>query len=169
MSEKRFNFLLSTAIVLACIWLGVRADGAELPRTYVAEYTPTTITDFPGSVAASATVTNYVWLDVRRHDVVAFQIDGLLTLTNPAAATLTIPVHRSIDGVTAESTAVNGVILTFTGTAPKTFATNINTGGLGYLRIGPSIASTATNVATNLVLKIAGKPPWALTYPYAGP
>jgi len=171
MFKHRFNFWLSTAIVLTCIWLGVRTDGADLPRTYVAEYTPTTLTEFPSTLTVNTTATNYLWVDVRRHDVVALQLTGQLMATNPGAATLSVPIYRSIDGVTAETTQVNGILLTFTGVLERTAVTNITTGGFGYLRIGPSMVNTATNGAacTNLVAKIAGKPPWALTYPYAGP
>lgn len=161
-------FRLGTVLVLACAWLGFTADGADYQRTYVAEYTPTTITDFPATIAASSTVTNYVILDVRRHDVVALQITGSLAATNPAAATLSVPIHRSVDGTNWETTQVNGILLTFTGVLSRTATTNITTGGFGYIRLGPSMANTATNTAT-LSAKFVGKPPWALTYPYAGP
>lgn len=158
------------ALVTLAAMIGVTSAKAATPqRTYVTTYTATALPTFPATVDASATATNDVWVDVSRHDVVAIQVTGALTATNPAAATLSIPVHRSIDGVTAESTATTTLVLTFTGTQVKTWATNMSTGGFGYIRLGPSIANTGTNGATGLSVTIAGKPPWSLTYPYAGP
>lgn len=147
-------------------------SAADLARTTVASYTPATVTSLPATVAASGTdTTNYEVIDVRRHATVGFMLSGNLTATNPAAATLTIPVYGSIDGTTFESSPSTSFILTFTGTVPKAWATNMNTGAFGYLRLGggSGTVNTGTNIATNIVVKFVGKPPWALTYPYAGP
>lgn len=156
----------------ALIALVLPVGAADLARTTVASYTPATLTTTPATVAASTTDTsNSEIIDVRRHSTVAFMVSGALMLTNPAAATLTIPVYGSVDGTTFESSPSTSFILTFTGTVPKAWGTNMNTGGYGYLRLGggSGIVNTGTNVATNIVVKFVGKPPWALTYPYAGP
>lgn len=144
------------------------AMGADLPRTYVATYTPTDVEADRVQQAASTNTSNPVIIDVRRHPSIALVISGKLTYTNPAAATLTIPVHRSVDGTVFESTAVTSLVLTFEGTSTKVWATNMNVGDFGYIKLA-QWQNTATNIATNIVINVVGKPPWALTYPYAGP
>jgi len=171
---KTLASFASKVTLLAALALAVAlpVNSADLARTTVASYTPATTTTTPATVAASTTDTsNSEIIDVRRHSTVAFMVSGALMSTNPAAATLTIPVYGSVDGTTFESTASTSFILTFTGTVPKAWGTNMNTGGFGYLRLGggSGIVNSATNVATNIVVKFVGKPPWALTYPYAGP
>lgn len=161
------NFGRSLLLILVLIAAPVMA--ADMARTYVDDYTTATTTTTPATVAASGTdTTNSEIIDVRRHAEVAFTVSGQLTSTNPQAATLTIPVYRSVDGTTFESTAATSFVLTFTGTVPKAWSTNMNVGPFGYLRLGggAGIANTGTNVATNIVVKFVGKPPWALTYPF---
>jgi hypothetical protein len=161
--------LAGLALVTLCAMVGVTsAPGADLPRTYVATYTPTDVEADTVQQAASTNTSNPVIIDVRRHPSVAIAISGQLTATNPAAATLTIPVVRSVDGTLFEDTAVTSLILTFNGTQLKTWGTNMNVGDFGYIKL-LQWQNTATNIATNIVIKVVGKPPWALTYPYAGP
>lgn len=135
-------------------------------KTVLTPYTAVTLTNVPTSIAASSASANTEFVDVTRHTDVYVQVGGVLTATNPAAATLTIPVYRSIDGVTAETTAFTSLVLTFGGTVPKVWGTNINTQGAAYLLFG-GYTSTATNIATNLTVRVAGKQPWALTWPYS--
>jgi len=157
------------ALVTLCAMVGVTsAPGADLPRTYVATYTPTDVEADRVQAAASTNTSNPVIIDVRRHPSIAIVVSGQLMLTNPAAATLTIPVHRSVDGTVFESTAFTSLVLTFEGTTQKVWATNMNVGDFGYIKLA-QWENTATNIATNIVIYVAGKPPWALTYPYAGP
>lgn len=164
--------MLTMLAALAFAALPMAIPAADLARTYVASYTPTTTTTTPSTVAASGTDTSSSEIiDVRRHDIVAFAVSGSLTAANPAAATLTIPVYRSVDGVNFDGTATTSFILTFTGTQTKVWTTNMTVGAFGYLRLGggSGIVNTGTNAATNIVIKFVGKPPWALTYPSAGP
>lgn len=167
---KTFTSKFSRFALLACAALALIIPGkaADLPRTYVASYTATDIEADRVQAAASTNTSNPVIVDVRRHPSIAIAITGQLMATNPAAATLTIPVHRSVDGVSFEDTAVTSLVLTFTGTQQKVWATNMNVGDFGYIKLAQWM-NTATNIATNIVIKVAGKPPWALTYPYAGP
>ncbi len=155
-------------VTLAAMFGVMTAPGADLPRTYVTTYTATDIEADRVQQAASTNTSNPVIIDVRRHPSIALVLSGQLMATNPAAATLTIPVHRSVDGTVFESTAATSLILTFTGTVPKVWATNMNVGDFGYIKLA-QWENTATNIATNIVIYVAGKPPWALTYPYAGP
>ena len=169
--KGRSTFLLAIAAFAFASFAPV-LPAADLARTYVASYTPTTTTTTPATVAASGTDTSSSEIiDVRRHDTVAFSISGSLMATNPAAATLTIPVYRSVDGTVFDSTATTSFVLTFTGTQTKAWTTNMTVGAFGYLRLGggSGIVNTGTNAATNIVIKFVGKPPWALTYPSAGP
>ena len=171
-TERIWTLLLTAFLLIAFVALPVASPAADLARTYVAAYTPTTTTTTPATVAASGTDTSSSEIiDVRRHDTVAFSVSGSLTATNPAAATLTIPVYRSVDGVNFDGTATTSFILTFTGTQTKVWTTNMTVGAFGYLRLGggSGIVNTGTNAATNIVIKFVGKPPWALTYPSAGP
>lgn len=157
-----------TLVTLAAMFGVMSAPGADLPRTYVTTYTATDIEADQVQAAASTNTSNPVIVDVRRHPSVAIAISGQLMATNPAAATLTIPIHRSVDGTLFEDTAVTSLILTFTGTQVKTWCTNMNVGDFGYIKF-TQWQNTATNIATNIVIKVTGKPPWSLTYPYAGP
>jgi len=165
------RFIRTSILVIGALAASVapvvtpKANAADLPRTYVTTYTATDI-GVPGTVAASTTDTaNPIIVDVRRHPTIAIAITGRLTSTNPAAATLTIPVHRSVDGTSFEDTAVTSLVLTFTGSQGKVWCTNMNVGDFGYIKF-LSYANTGTNGCTNLVVEVSGKPPWALTTPY---
>lgn len=168
---SRFRRPVSIAFV-AVAWIVATAfitpaKGADLPRTYVTTYTATSI-GVPTTVAASTTDTaNPIIVDVRRHPSIAIAITGSLTATNPGAATLTIPIHRSVDGTSFEDTATTSLVLTFTGSQGKVWCTNMNVGDFGYIKF-LSYANSGTNVCTNLVVKVSGKPPWALTTPAGG-
>ena len=143
---------------------GVSASAATVTPV---QYSPVTLTEIPAVIAASTTVTSNEVVTVTGANELAITLSGSLANTNPAAATLSIPVHRSVDGTTFESTAVTTLVLTFTGTQTKVWSTNMNIGGFGYLRFGPSIASTATNATVGVTVKVAAKPPLAVAYPNA--
>lgn len=139
-------------------------------KTVLTPYTVVTLTNVPsvisGAYGSTGASNNTEFVDVSRHTDVYVQIGAALMYTNPAAATLSVPVYRSIDGVTAETTAFTTLVLTFGGTVPKVWGTNINTGGAAYLLVG-GYTSSATNYVTNLTVRVAGKQPWALTWPYS--
>lgn len=155
--------LVGACVLLAAVLFPVAKAGV---KTVLTPYTAVSLTNVPASIAASSASANTEFVDVTRTPSVYVTISGSLTYTNPAAATLTIPVYRSIDGVTAEDTALTSLVLTFTGTATKTWGTNITVGDAGYLKFG-GYTSTATNIATNITVRVTGKPPFAVTYPWS--
>lgn len=166
-----------TIPIPAIVVIGLAIIGALLApllahagvNTFLFPHTVVTLTNVPSVISGSFGVTgvsnNTEFVDVTRQTDVYVQVGGALMYTNPAAATLSIPVYRSVDGVTAETTAFTTLILTFGGTVPKVWGTNINTGGAGYLLFG-GYTSSATNYVTNLTVKVTGKVPWAVTWPY---
>lgn len=164
-------FVVLGLIALAVVFTATRAF--PVAKQYVVNYTPDTLTNTPTSVAAASTTSgNTEWVDVRRQSTLFVQIGARLTATNASAgATLTRPIYRSIDGVTAETTAFTTLSVQFVGTStnPFVWSTNINLGDAGYLLFG-EWTTAATNAVTNLSVKIVSRPPravvsWADTTP----
>lgn len=150
-------------IAIAVVFSATRAF--PVAKQYLVNYTADTLTNTPASVAASSTTSGKTeWVDVRRQGTLFVQITAKLTATNPAAATLTRPIYRSIDGVTAEETAYTTLSITMNGTQTKNWATNINLGDAGWLKFG-EWTTTATNDVTNIVVRIASRPPRAVISP----
>lgn len=134
-------------------------DASAQNRTYLGYSTYTNIVNVPTSIAASTTATNGEVIDVTRHDWIFIQVSAKLVSTNPASQALTIPVKRSIDGTTFETTATTTLSLTLDGTLTRTWCTNMNVGAARYLKFDTFINGT-TNIATNIVVSFSGKPPW---------
>lgn len=150
-------------IALALVFTATRAF--PVAKQYITNYTPDSLTNIPTSVAASSTSSGYTeWVDVRRQPSLFVQITAALVATNPGAATLTRPIYRSIDGVTAEETAYTTLSITMNGTQTKNWATNINLGDAGWLKFG-EWTTTATNAVTNIAVRIASRPPRAVISP----
>lgn len=167
MKDKNFSLFDVLAVALIAIAFGV-APTVQATTTNLAlgyGYQSPAVPNKPATIAASTTATNTAVIDVRDFDVAYFQITATLAATNPAAATLSIPVHRSFDGTTFESTATTTLLLTFTGTQVITWATNMNLGGAGYLKLNQYVNS-ATNVATLSAFTIAAKQP--IRVPFGG-
>lgn len=161
------KFKAALMFALACLAFGMTPKaGANTTNLALGfSYTAPAVPNRPATIAASTTATNFAVIDVRDFDVAYFQLTATLANTNPAAATLSIPVHRSFDGTTFESTATTTLLLTFTGTQVITWATNMNLGGAGYLKLNTYVNS-ATNVATLSGFNVAGKQP--IRIPYGG-
>lgn len=155
-------------IALAVVFSATRAF--PVAKQSIVTYTPDSLTNIPTTVAAASTSSGYTeWVDVRRQETLFVQIGARLTATNAAAgATLTRPVYRSIDGVTAETTAFTTLSIQFVGTTtnPFVWSTNINLGDAGWLKFG-EWTTAATNAIANLSVKIVSRPPRAVTSPAA--
>ena len=155
-------------IVLAVVFSATRAF--PVAKQSIVTYTPDSLTNIPTTVAAASTSSGYTeWVDVRRQETLFVQIGARLTATNAAAgATLTRPVYRSIDGVTAETTAFTTLSIQFVGTTtnPFVWSTNINLGDAGWLKFG-EWTTAATNAIANLSVQIVSRPPRAVTSPAA--
>lgn len=153
-------------IALAVVFSATRAF--PVAKQYLVNYTADSLTNIPTTVAASSTSSGYTeWVDVRRQGTLFVQIGARLTATNAAAgATLTRPVYRSIDGVTAETTAFTTLAITFVGTStnPFVWSTNITLGDAGWLKFG-EWTTAATNAIANLSVQVASRPPRAVISP----
>lgn len=128
------------------------------PRTYLGQSTTDVLVNVPTSIAASTTATNTEIVDVTRHDVIGIQISARNVSTNAAAA-LTIPIHRSLDGTNFEGTATTTLSLTIDGALLRTWYTNMTLGAARYLKFN-QYSNATTNIATNITVTISGKPPW---------
>ncbi len=159
---KMFNKLktrLSQMAVAFTVMIGFSAFAAT-PQTYLSTSTTASLVNVPTSIAASTTATNGEVIDVTRHDWIGIQVTANLVSTNPASQALTIPIRRSLDGTTFETTATTTLSLTLDGTLTRMFYTNMNVGAARYLKFDTFINGT-TNIATNIVVKFSGKPPWS--------
>ncbi len=153
-------YFLGFIILAVAFLIGAVATRAADPtadgRTMAVQYDPETVANTPASIAASTTSATEVIVDVRRHSLVGLQIDAKLTGTNPAAAQLIAAYKASIDGVTWETSARGSVAVTVDGVLNRTYFTNANVGSAGWLKF--TFQNTATNVCTNIVLQVVGKP-----------
>ena len=156
---EKFKRLCSKIVVAGAVMLGFGAFGAT-PQTYLSTSTTASLVNVPTSIAASTTATNGEVIDVTRHDWIGIQVSANLLVTNPASQALTIPIKRSLDGTTFETTATTTLSLTLDGLLTRTFYTNMNVGAARYLKFDTFINGT-TNIATNIVVKFSGKPPWS--------
>lgn len=147
--------LLALGAVLACA-----ASFGAAPRTYLGVSSTDVLVNVPTSIAASTTATNTEVVDVTRHDTIGIQISAKLISTNPASQALTIPIHRSLDGTTFETTATTTLSITLDGTLTRTWYTNMTVGAARYLKFNQFVNGT-TNIATNITVTISGKPPWS--------
>ena len=161
-------YFLGFVILTIAFLIGAVATRAADPtadgRTMAVQYDPETVANTPTSIAASTTAATEVIVDVRRHPSVTFQIDAKLTGTNPAAAQLIAAYKASVDGVTWETSARGSVAVTVDGVLNRTAVTNVTVGPVGWLKF--SFQNTATNVCTNIVLQVVGKPEYARTREY---
>lgn len=148
------RFIIGIWAVLAC-----SVSFGASPRTYLGQSTTDVLVNVPTSIAASTTATNTEIVDVTRHDVIGIQISAKLVSTNPASQALTIPIHRSLDGTTFETTATTTLSITLDGTLTRTWYTNMTLGAARYLKFNQYVNGT-TNIATNITVTISGKPPW---------
>lgn len=166
MKNRVFGWIMWATMMLAlAVGMSPTALATTTNLSLGFSYQSPAVPNKPATIAASTTATNTAVIDVRDFDTVFFQITATLANTNPAAATLSIPVHRSFDGTTFESTATTTLLLTFTGTQSITWATNMNVGAAGYLKLNQYVNS-ATNIATISAFTIAGKQP--IRVPYGG-
>ncbi len=167
MKNKTFSLFGVLAMAMIAIAFGV-APTATATTTNLAlgfGYQSPAVPNKPATIAASTTATNTAVIDVRDFDVAYLQITATLANTNVNTATLSIPVHRSFDGTTFETTATTTLLLTYSGTNIITWATNMNLGGAGYLKFNQYVNS-ATNIATLSAFTIAGKQP--IRVPFGG-
>ncbi len=159
MSTRKLSmaFTVAWAFVLALVLpLSVMAAA---PPTSLTQSTTASLVNVPTSIAASTTATNTEVVDVRTQDDLFIQVSGKLISTNPAVQALTIPIHRSIDGITFETTAFTTLSLTLDGTLTRVWCTNMNVGSARYLQFKQFVNGT-TNIATNITVTITAKPPW---------
>jgi hypothetical protein len=167
MKHKNFSLFGVLAVALIAIAFGlaptVQATTTNLALGY--GYQAPAVPNAPATIAASATATNTAVIDVRNFDVAYIQLTATLANTNVNTATLSIPVHRSFDGTTFESTATTTLLLTYSGVNTITWGTNMNLGGAGYLKFNQYVNS-ATNIATISGFNVCGKQP--IRVPFTG-
>jgi hypothetical protein len=166
--NKWSSWFAVTVIAVMVFLVGAVASRAADPtadgRTSAVQYDPETIANTPTSIAASTTSGTEVIVDVRRHPSVTFQLDAKLTGTNTAAASLIAAYKASVDGVTWETSARGSVAVTVDGVLNRTGVTNVTVGGVGWYKF--TFQNTATNVCTNIVLQVVGKPEYVRAREY---
>lgn len=168
-TKTRTHLWFLAAVCVTIVFLiGTAASRAADPdfnaRTSAVQYDPEAASNIPVSIAASTTASNEVILDVRRHSVIALQLDAKLTGTNPAAASLIGAYKGSVDGVTWETSARGSVAVPVDGVLNRTGVTNVTLGAIGWLKV--TFQNTATNVCTNIVLQVVGKPEYVRARDY---
>lgn len=137
-------------------------------RTTVSAYTVATVGNVPETIAASSTATNVVWIDVTRHSSIDVELNAAHATTNPGLGGVIVAFYRSLDGVTADPTALASMTVIPTGVNSLTEITNLaNIGNSGWLKA--TFQNAATAAVASCSMRIVGKQPWALTYPYGGP
>lgn len=155
-TRKHFGIFGALTLLLAvCLPFAVHAAA---PTTSLTQSTTASLVNVPTSIAASTTATNTEVVDVRTQDDLFVQISARNVSTNASAA-LTIPIHRSIDGTTFETTAFTTLSISLDGALTRTWCTNINVGSARYLLFN-RFGNATTNIATNITVTISAKPPW---------
>ncbi len=168
-NQSKWPKLFAAIVIVTMVFLiGAVATHAADPtadgRTSAVQYAPDVIGNTPASIAASTTSATEVIVDVRRHPSVTFQLDAKLTGTNPAAAQLIAAYKASVDGVRWETSARGSVAVTVDGVLNRTGVTNVTVGGVGWYKF--TFQNTATNVCTNIVLQVVGKPEYVRAREY---
>ena len=159
--------LLGAVLVISAVVMTRPASGASTAATLdlAATYQSETIPNVPATIAASTTATNTATVDVSKYEQVFLQITASLAATNVNTAVLTVPVHRSFDGTTFESTAFTTLTLTYSGVNTRTWATNMNKGAAHSLKFN-GYGNDATNIVTISAFTISGMSP--IRVPYGG-
>lgn len=170
--SQRFSYgpvivmLGAIVFLLAAVWSKGDPDVTH-GRTTVSSYTVATIDNVPSTIPASTTASNVAWIDVRRHSSIDVALTAAAATTNPGGSGLIVAFYRSLDGVTADPTALASAAVPVTGVNSVLEITNLTgIGNSGWLKA--TFQNAATSALAGVTVKIVGKPPWALTYPYGG-